>query len=610
MEIIEMKKIYSLLTILLAAVFCFSCQSNETVSDEGCLRILAETTGITSRVIEGYNPKQLAVQIVNASGVTVESTDDFSEWETAGKTFRLAPGTYTIKAASYGFDGSESGFDVPYYAGSVQATVKAGTTTVANLTCTLANVKVSVEFDETFKTAFKSANAVVKSAVSGVASQTFVMGETTKAAYFPVGNLTSTITVVNKLDKTYSAENVVDNVKARDWVKFVYKAKETGTGGVKVDIADNGHKYTFTFDVTMEDNKSIDDLTMVMNDANSFATCAYVDGSITAKKGEGVVDPAKMFIEYKKASASEWTSVAATVNGTDAYKATLTGLTAETAYQYRMAYRDGDTNFESEAKSLTTEAATALINGNMDDWYKSGKTWYACSESYFSANGSSFWDSSNPGTTTGAGALVNKNPTQGNATTVHTAGGKSAELKSQYASAFGIGKFAAASLYTGKFKKLQGADGAVIDFGQPFTARPTQLHGYFQYTSAKINYVGKDTPASANIVKNQTDDICSIYIALTTEAKTVDNTVVSTFVNWETDPAVVAYGELPASDCVTTNGWKEFTIDLKYHNLTTKPTHIIIVCSSSKYGDYFTGGDGSIMYVDDLSLVYGEPKTK
>lgn len=605
-----MKKIYSLLTILLAAVFCFSCQSNETVSDEGCLRILAETTGITSRVIEGYNPKQLAVQIVNASGVTVESTDDFSEWETAGKTFRLAPGTYTIKAASYGFDGSESGFDVPYYAGSVQATVKAGTTTVANLTCTLANVKVSVEFDETFKSAFKSANAVVKSAVSGVASQTFVMGETTKAAYFPVGNLTSTITVVNKLDKTYSAENVVDNVKARDWVKFVYKAKETGTGGVKVDIADNGHKYTFTFDVTMEGNKSIDDLTMVMNDANSFATCAYVDGSITAKKGEGVVDPAKMFIEYKKASASEWTSVAATVNGTDAYKATLTGLTAETAYQYRMAYRDGDTNFESEAKSFTTEAATALINGNMDDWYKSGKTWYACSESYFSANGSSFWDSSNPGTTTGAGALVNKNPTQGNATTVHSAGGKSAELKSQYASAFGIGKFAAASLYTGKFNKLQGADGAVIDFGQPFTARPTQLHGYFQYTSAKINYVGKDTPASANIVKNQTDDICSIYIALTTEAKTVDNTVVGTFVNWETDPAVVAYGELPASDCVTTNGWKEFTIDLKYHNLTTKPTHIIIVCSSSKYGDYFTGGDGSIMYVDDLSLVYGEPKTK
>ncbi len=607
-----MKKIYSLLTILLAALFGFSCQSDETVSEEGYLRISAETVGVTnsSRVIEGYNPKQLAVEIVNAGGTTIESTNDFSEWKNSNKTFRLAPGTYTVKAASYGFDGSESGFDIPYYVGSTNVTVKTGETATADITCTLANVKVTVEFDDTFKVAFKEANSVVKSAVESVASQKFVMGEAAKTAYFPVGNLTSTITVVNKLDKEYTRDDVVANVKARDWVKFIYKAKATGTGGVKVDIADNGHTYTFTFDVTMNGNETIDNLTMAMADVNSFATCAYVNGSITAKEGVGTVNPSKMFIEYKKAADSEWTSVAAVINGADAYKATLTGLTAETAYQCRMAYRDGDTNIESEAKLFTTEAATALINGNMNDWYKSGKTWYACSESYFSANGSSFWDSSNPGTTTGAGALVNKNPTQGNSTIVHTAGGKSAELHSQYASAFGIGKFAAASLYTGKFNRLQGTNGAIIDFGQPFTARPTQLHGYFQYTSAKINYVGDNPPASANIVKNQTDDMCSVYIALTTEVKTVDNTNLNTFVNWETDPSVVAYGELPLSECVTTNGWKEFTINLKYHSLTTKPTHIIIVCSSSKYGDYFTGGEGSKMYVDDLSLIYGEPITK
>lgn len=607
-----MKKIYSLLTILLAALFGFSCQSDETVSEEGYLRISAETVGVTnsSRVIEGYNPKQLAVEIVNAGGTTIESTNDFSEWKNSNKTFRLAPGTYTVKAASYGFDGSESGFDIPYYVGSTNVTVKTGETATADITCTLANVKVTVEFDDTFKVAFKEANSVVKSAVESVASQKFVMGEAAKTAYFPVGNLTSTITVVNKLDKEYTRDDVVANVKARDWVKFIYKAKATGTGGVKVDIADNGHTYTFTFDVTMNGNETIDNLTMAMADVNSFATCAYVNGSITAKEGVGTVNPSKMFIEYKKAADSEWTSVAAVINGADAYKATLTGLTAETAYQCRMAYRDGDTNIESEAKLFTTEAATALINGNMNDWYKSGKTWYACSESYFSANGSSFWDSSNPGTTTGAGALVNKNPTQGNSTIVHAAGGKSAELHSQYASAFGIGKFAAASLYTGKFNRLQGTNGAIIDFGQPFTARPTQLHGYFQYTSAKINYVGDNPPASANIVKNQTDDMCSVYIALTTEVKTVDNTNLNTFVNWETDPSVVAYGELPLSECVTTNGWKEFTINLKYHSLTTKPTHIIIVCSSSKYGDYFTGGEGSKMYVDDLSLIYGEPITK
>ena len=55
--------------------------------------------------------------------------------------------------------------------------------------------------------------------------------------------------------------------------------------------------------------------------------------------------------------------------------------------------------------------------------------------------------------------------------------------------------------------------------------------------------------------------------------------------------------------------WKEFNILLKYKNLTEKPTHIIVVCSSSKYGDYFTGGDGSIMYLDDFSLIYDDEPT-
>ena len=49
---------------------------------------------------------------------------------------------------------------------------------------------------------------------------------------------------------------------------------------------------------------------------------------------------------------------------------------------------------------------------------------------------------------------------------------------------------------------------------------------------------------------------------------------------------------------------KEFDIPLKYKNLTEKPAYIIIVCSASKYGDYFTGGHGSTMYLDDFELVY------
>ena len=53
--------------------------------------------------------------------------------------------------------------------------------------------------------------------------------------------------------------------------------------------------------------------------------------------------------------------------------------------------------------------------------------------------------------------------------------------------------------------------------------------------------------------------------------------------------------------------WTQFVIDLEYKNLTKKPTHIIIVFSSSKYGDYFEGSTKSLLYLDDLEFVYGEP---
>lgn len=103
--------------------------------------------------------------------------------------------------------------------------------------------------------------------------------------------------------------------------------------------------------------------------------------------------------------------------------------------------------------------------------------------------------------------------------------------------------------------------------------------------------------------------MCSIYIALSdADTPYTVNTREGTFVNFQTDPNIIAYGELPTTDCVTTSDWKEFTIDLKYRDLTRKPKYIIVVASASKYGDYFTGSTGSLMYVDDFELIYdGEP---
>ena len=313
---------------------------------------------------------------------------------------------------------------------------------------------------------------------------------------------------------------------------------------------------------------------------NTWSKYAFVEGKATE---------ANCSFEYVKQGETSWNMVSAKANGSKV-SAKIEGLQPATAYQCRLVDASGSVLGES---TFTTETATPLYNGNFDLWHQDGKTWYA------GEAGHSFWDTSNPGTTTGLGAVVNINPTQGNSTVVHTPGGKSAELKSQFKV-----KFAAASLYTGSFGSLVGMNGAKIKFGRSFASRPFALHGFFQYAPVAVTHIGDNQPAGT--LSKGDMDVCSIYIALAKKQYTVDNTDTDTFIDFKGDNNIIAYGEVPVKECVSTNGaWKEFTINLEYKT-QEKPgdMHLIIVASASKYGDYFTGGDGSVLYVDDFELIY------
>ena len=603
-----MKKRYNFLAILAIIITLGSCQSNDLGLDPvGYLNLKVGTdkSTITKADEETYNPKQIAVQIINEAGTVVKQTDDYTTWTEA---IALTPGKYKIAASSAGFDGKTAAWDKPYYAGLDSVTIEKEKSTSKTITCKLANVLVTVEFDEEFKKAFKSATVIVKDTTNASNKVTFKMGETSETgkAYFPVTGLFADLSVTNQKNDVHSKIDTVKEVKAQENVILRYKLAATGSTNINITLDGSIKTYTYTIGVPVTATTTI-----VASGANAWSSFAYLDAEIPSFVG--IFDQSKLAFEYKTAVAPGWTKVEeemTVVEKDKKFSTMISGLTPSTNYQYRIVYDNGsEEGIVSDIVDFTTEIQQSLPNGNFDDWYKSGKTWYAVSENDYNVSGS-FWDSSNPGTTTGAGALVNKNPTQGNATTVHTSGGQSAELHSQYASAFGIGKFAAASLYSGKFNSLVGTNGAKIDFGQPFTSRPIALKGYFQYAPVAIDYEGSNQPA--NTVSKGDMDICSIFIILSKGIHQVDNTDVSTLLTEEkvknTDQ-FIAYGELPVDQCVTTNGeWKEFNIPLKYKNLNEIPTHLIIVCTASKYGDYFTGGDGSIMYLDDFELIYdGEP---
>lgn len=608
-----MKRIYTILLIA-STLFFFACQQEENLTGgaTGYLRLTVNedmSTNSRADVPEGYKPEQIAVQIVNAEGETVEETEDWILWQ--NKSIELPVGTYTIKASSNGWDGQAAGFNIPYYTGSKEVTIAADKEVNETITCTLANVKVTVNFDKALLTKVRSVAATVDNdTVSNGTSATYSLAfESTesRSAYFPVSRLFANITVVNNEGVSNSMRKELTDaegnpVKARD--HFILNIKESGTGesGISVTVDPTTHEYSYTFNVS---TKPTSGATMT---AGAWDRLAYLQAT-NVVPGTGVSTEGMKF-QYREASETavlaetdeaSWTDVVTTTEE-NKYTAMLSGLTAETAYEYRLVNGNGDVISTQSFTTSAADAQTALYNGGFELWSQNGQTVYPENESS-AGNTTSFWNTSNPGTSQGLGAIGGAvNPTTGITSPV-VSGTYAAKLQSTNK----LSVFAAASLYTGKFQGLSGMS-ANMEFGQPFTSRPIALHGYYQYTPQKINHVDR-TPDGVTITNGETMDECSIFIALAKKSFTFNNKKEEEYIDYEGDDNIIAYGALPsgaATNETANNGYKEFTIPLQYKEsqFGETPTHIIIVCSASKYGDYMTGADNSLLYLDDFSLIY------
>lgn len=578
-----MKQIYNILLICMVSVSFFACQGDELGTREsvGYLRVALEQSAEVNTKAD-YKSKQMRVVIKNSAGVTKFETNDHTA-DLEGKELSLKQGEYTIEAVSNGWDGN-AGADRAYYTGKTTVTIEKGKTATAKLVCSLANMKVTVAFEQAFLD--KLGNGSIKVQVK-TASGTLVDFDPkgTSVAYFPVSDLTVAYTVVSAAGKTNSKEQKISEVSAKDHYILNFKNQATGTGNVTVTVDPTMNQYTYDF--TIDPNaKSGATLS-----ANPWSQLAYLTATdITLDSGE----LSSLKFQYRPKNTDTWMDVATTVNtAASSATATLTGLTSAMVYEYQLT--DGEISIAKG--EFTTETEIALYNGSFEIWNKSGDTWYP-ETAEKAGNTTSFWNTSNPGTSQGMGAIGGAvNPTTGVTTPIH-GGTYAAELKSTEK----LSVFAAASLYTGSFMGLSGMS-ANMEFGKAFTTRPTGLHGYYKYTPAVINKVDR-TPAGVTIVQGETMDQCAIFIALAKKTFTFNNKNEDQYIQYATDPNIIAYGELPSGAATEGDGYVEFNIPLKYKNLTDQPTHIIVVCSSSKYGDYMTGGVGSTLYVDDLSLIY------
>ena len=282
-----MRITYNLLFLLFATLF-FSCQEKQELVEEnaGYLRLqIGANTALGTKAEEVYNPKQLTVKILNSAGKVEWETDDWSKEES--QSIKLPTGKYTIQASSAGFDGKSSAFDKPYYAGTQEdVLVEKNKETSVKLTCTLANVKVTVNFDDSFEVAFKSAAVTIGGIANSAEALNFKMGEMSKSAYYPVTDLYAKVAVTNKSGISHSQTDTIKNVKARDHYIFNYSVAASGSGSISIDVDESTRTYTFHFavDPTPKTNLSAS--------ANAWSKFAYLNGKIISATEE--LDPELM----------------------------------------------------------------------------------------------------------------------------------------------------------------------------------------------------------------------------------------------------------------------------------------------------------------------------
>ncbi len=330
------------------------------------------------------------------------------------------------------------------------------------------------------------------------------------------------------------------------------------------------------FDITQEWTVSVEQSAQYVTEmsVNPWAKFAYLSA-------QGLTSAGTCGFQIRKAGAGDdaWTTVPdVTVEGVS-FSAVVKGLEPATNYEVRGVI---GSNY-GDVTAFTSEAAAEVPNLSFDAWTQKGKNWFPNSDA-----SNSYWATGNEGVTIYTNA--NSTPVEGAGNTVDGTG-KAARLET-------IGKvplvqIAAGNLFTGTYKTNLGNPASSATMGRPYTSRPTRMTGWYKYTPAEVTTEGNKYSAQKHPDAVGKLDYCTIYIRLEDWGGATVRPA---------DPKVIAYAGLENNQVVS--DYTQFDLKLEYYDLETKPTHIVIVSSSSRYGEDFCGGPGSVLYVDQFALSF------
>lgn len=256
---------------------------------------------------------------------------------------------------------------------------------------------------------------------------------------------------------------------------------------------------------------------------------------------------------------------------------------------YTVTAEDGTTTLW-EVRALVAEPTPQLDNSNFDLWYDAGGY-----QQPGENKEKTIWDTANKGL-----AIVG----QSNTSPEVVAGSDlAARIRSVKAPLFV--RMAAGTLYTGSF-----TDGfpsvsdprSNIDFGTPFAGRPNAFRVDYRYLpgDAYLDADGNALPGSDQadiyvlLEKREGDQVERIGTGWFRSADRVED--------WTNLEIPIKYGQLTQNDPEFEHA--NILPGQSWGNAEDRPTHIIVVFSSSALGDFFTGAIGSELWVNNFELIY------
>lgn len=500
-------------------------------------------------------------------------------------------------------------FDQKSYKGSKEFTVTPGVTTPVQVEASVNNVITAVSFDQSVAETFSDYTFTIGLDKEDTAQQLVYTASNAGAeGYFIATGFEPS------LYWTFTATPA--------------DGSETFTKSGEIAAVEQGKKYAMNLKYTEHNGSlsfdlTVDTSTVEYDDqiffepvstglaASSIYEIWAAHATVHADVDESEYGTENIFFEYRPAaSQGEWSRTAANRDSEGMYSATLTGLTPATEYEYRLLVPDPQTKEPTVAGSsltFTTEAAPTIPNGGFEAVSKNESSEYYSfydPSSSIVANQTKWWDSGNAGSTYSISTTTITDPDTSN----FKEGSQSVRLHS--ANVMGL-KFAAGNIFCGEFAGVSGLDGKV-NFGRPFTGRPTALRFWVKYIGGKVDNAGG--PEGSELTTNDFDK-GQIKFALGTwdnkkyggsatcpvQVYTADK---ETFWQIDSIEGTIAYADIVLQGDGSESEWQQVTLTLDYKDEATIPKYIIISAAASMYGDYFAGSSSSQLWLDGMELIY------